>query len=114
MSRTVRGVVALPADAPSATAGVLLVEARDVTLQDAPSVVVAEARLPDLRIEPGGRVPFELEVPDTPAGHTLAMRAHVSMDGTPAVSHGDGLSVTHIPVPATGDVDDLEVPVRIV
>jgi putative lipoprotein len=114
MSRTVRGVVELPADAPDASAGVLLVEARDVTLQDAPSVVVAEARLPDVHIEPGSRVPFELQVPDAPAGHTLAMRVHVSMDGTPAVSHGDGLSVTHIPVPPAGDVDDIEVPVRIV
>lgn len=114
MSRTVRGVVALPADAPAASAGLVLVEARDVSLQDAPSVVVAETRLSDLQIEPGGRVPFELDVPEAPAGHTLAIRAHVSMDGTPAVSHGDGLSVTHIPVPPAGDVDDIEVPVRIV
>jgi uncharacterized lipoprotein YbaY len=112
--RNVRGTIVLPPDAPETSAGLLLVEARDVSLMDAPSVVVAELRETDVEIGPGHRIPFELSLPEAGPGRTLALRAHISLDGTDTVSTGDALSVTHIPLPSTGDVDDLEVPVRIV
>jgi uncharacterized lipoprotein YbaY len=111
--RIVRGTVVLPMDARAGTASVLLVEARDVSLMDAPSVVVAEARL-DVTVEPGGRLPFELSVPDAEAGHTLAARAHLSYDGTAAITPGDAISVTHLAIPPDGDVDGLEVPLRVI
>lgn len=113
--RTVRGEIVLPPDAPEVRSGLVLVEARDVSVMDAPSVVLAEQRLTDVAIRPGQRIPFELSVPEAGAGRTLALRAHISLDGrTDVVSRGDALSVTHIPVQPTGDVDDLEVPVRMV
>ena len=112
--RIVRGTVVLPADAPEGTASLLLVEARDVSLMDAPSVVVAEARLPDVAVQPDGRLPFELEVPDAEAGHTLAARAHLSYDGTAAITPGDAISVTHLAIPPEGDVSGLEVPLRVI
>jgi uncharacterized lipoprotein YbaY len=110
----VRGTIVLPQDAPEGKARLALVEARDVSVMDAPSVVVAERRSADVPIGPGKRIPFELEVPEAGGGRTLALRAHVSVDGTTAVSRGDAISVTHIPLPETGDVDGLEVPVRLV
>ena len=114
MTRRVRGSVLLPPDAPRGRAGALIVEARDTSVMDAPSVVVATTRAEDVVVEPGGRAPFELDVPDTDAGRTLSVRAHVSYDGSPAVATGDVISVTHIPLPPAGDVDDLEVPTRVV
>jgi hypothetical protein len=112
MTRVVRGFVVLPADAPIGRAPWVLIEARDVSEMDVPSVVVGELRLPDQLLEPGARIPFELEVPDVDPSRTLALRAHVSRDGSGIVSRGDLLSVAHIPVPSTGDVDGVELPLR--
>ena len=111
--RTVRGSVVVPADAPEGTAW-LLVEARDVSLMDAPSVVVGVTRASDVPVRPGSHLEFELEVPDTEPGHTLAARAHLSVDGTTAISPGDAISVSHVEIPPAGDVDGLEIPVRVV
>jgi len=112
--RTVRGTILVPPDVPEGRAALVLVEARDVSVMDAPSVVVAEERWTDVPIGPGLRIPFELGVPDTEAGRTLAMRAHISLDGTAAVTRGDVISVTHIPLPESRDVDGLEIPLRVV
>lgn len=112
--RRVRGDVVLPPDCERVTAGLVLVEVRDVSLQDAPSVVVAETHMDELPVGPGTRIPFELSVPDAEPGHTLSIRAHVSIDGEPAISHGDAISTVHLPIPGAGDVDTVEVPVRVV
>jgi putative lipoprotein len=112
--RTVEGSIVLPADIPSTTARSVLVEARDVSVIDAPSTVVAETRLSDVPVAPGERIPFRLDVPDVDPSRTLSVRAHVSLDGTAAISPGDALSVTHIPLPAAGAVNGLDVPVRTV
>jgi uncharacterized lipoprotein YbaY len=112
--RSVSGCVVLPPDAPRSTAVLLLVEVRDVSLMDAPSVVVAETRAGDVAIEPGGQIPFDLAAPDALPGHSLAVRAHLSLDGTAAVSSGDLVSVTHLALPSSGDSDGMEIPVRIV
>ncbi|HEX5826363.1 MAG TPA: YbaY family lipoprotein [Candidatus Limnocylindrales bacterium] len=111
--RTVRGTVLVPAEARPGT-GLMLVEARDVSVMDAPSVVVAEQRVPAARVEPGERLSFELAVPESDPGRSLSLRVHLSYDGTPTVSSGDAISVVHIPIPAAGDVDDLEVSVRVI
>ena len=47
-------------------------------------------------------------------GRMLALRAHVSLDGTDAVSRGDAISTERYPVPEAGDVEGLEVRVRTV
>jgi uncharacterized lipoprotein YbaY len=93
-------------------AGLVLVEARDVSLQDVPSVVVGSTRATGVTLEPGAGIPFELAVPDAEPGHSLALRAHVSLDGTETVTPGDAISTTHVPLPATGDAEGLAVPVR--
>jgi putative lipoprotein len=112
--RTVEGSIVLPADIAATTARSVLVEARDVSVMDAPSTVVAETRMTDVPVGPGERIPFRLDVPEVDPSRTLSVRAHVSLDGTPAITTGDALSVTHIPLPAAGPVDRLDVPLRTV
>ena len=114
MTRLVRGVVVLPADAPVGRAPMVLIEARDVSELDAPSVVVGQLWLSDQALAPGTRIPFELEVPEVDAARTLSLRAHVCRDGSGTVSRGDLISVSHIPAPAIGDVDGVEVPLRVI
>jgi hypothetical protein len=112
--RTVRGVVTLPPDAPPSVARLLLVEARDVSIADAPSLVVGVVRTADVPLGPGRAIPFELEVPEAAPGHTLALRAHASLDGTERVAPGDAISTVSLPLPDTGDVPSIEVPLRTV
>jgi putative lipoprotein len=112
--RTVRGTVRLPADAPAAVAGLLLVEVRDVSVADAPSVVVATWRTTDVAVGPGSVLPFAIETPETEPGRTLALRAHLSLDGKETVARGDAISTSHVEVPSSGDADGVDVPVRVV
>ena len=112
--RTVRGTIVLPPDVPAMTAPQAFVEVRDVSTMDAPSLVVAEHHATDVELEPGGRVPFQLAVPEAEPDGTLAVRAHLSLTGTPTPHQGDLLTVTPITVQPTGDVDDVEVPVELI
>lgn len=104
----------LPAERVPAVARLLLVEVRDVSVADAPSVVVAATREADVPLLPGGGIPFTLEVPDAPPGHTLSLRAHASLDGTERVAPGDAISTVSLPLPPTGDVASIEIPLRFV
>ena len=109
-----RGVVTLPPDLSPSIARLLLVEARDVSVADAPSVVVGSVRAADVPLVPGSAIPFELEVPEAASGHTLALRAHASLDGSERVAPGDSISTVSLPLPDTGDVPSIEVPLRAV
>ena len=110
--RTVRGSVVVPPDAGDWTARLFIVQVRDVSVMDAPSIVIGEMRAADVAVAPGGRLAFELAVPDAEPGHSLSVRAHLSADGTTSVQQGDAISTTHVPIPPAGDVDGIEVPVR--
>jgi uncharacterized lipoprotein YbaY len=112
--RVLRGAVVLPSGATTADRALVLVEVRDVSLMDVPSVVTAEWRRDGVRVGPGARVDFELRVPPAAPGASLSLRAHVSMDGSGVVRSGDGLTTTSVPVPAAGPIPPLEVPVTIV
>lgn len=110
--RTVAGRVLVPATTPDGTARRLVVDVSDVSLADASAVLLASVEMRDVAIGPGARVAFALaEVPDGAPRASLAARAHVDMDGTGRFAAGDLLTTVHVPVPLTGDVDDLEVPV---
>lgn len=111
--RTVRGVLLAPPDAPPGPVGRLLVEVRDVSLADAPSVVVAQWWVAGVELAPGSEVPFALAVPEAEPGRTLALRGHASRDGSPEVAHGDLITTTHVPLTA-GDVEGVILPLRLV
>ncbi len=112
--RKVMGFVMLPLDAPETRAGLALIEVRDVSLLDAPSVVVAEERLEDVRLEPGGAVPFSVETPEVAATQSLSLRVHISIDGSGRVQTGDLLTTRHYPVPTQGAARPMQVLVQVI
>ncbi|WP_142386847.1 hypothetical protein [Mycobacterium hubeiense] len=113
VSRRIRGAVLLPPDAPTTVARVIIA-VRDTSYADAPAAVVASVTLPDTKIGPGGRLPFELAIPETPAAQQLSLECHIDVTGGQAVTAGDLLSTQSIPVPPEGDVDALDIPVTVV
>jgi len=110
--RTVSGDILLPANAPTTKAGQMVVEVRDVSLADAPSVVIAEQQMADVQVRPHGRIPFRLAVPEVAANRSLSVRVHVSMDGSGRVQSGDLLTTASYPVANVGDVESLVVRVN--
>lgn len=112
--RRVRGEVVLPADAPTVAAARAVVEVRDVSYVDAPSTVVADVVLRQVWLRPGERLPFALDVPEVSASHSLALRCHIDQSGDHTVSAGDLISTQSLPVPSVGEVDPLDVPVKVI
>jgi putative lipoprotein len=114
-SRPIDGVVRLPADCPALVAARVLVEVRDVSLADAPSVVLARQQLARVPLQPGGTVPFALDVPEVDPRRRLALRVHVDVAGSGAVSDGDLITTVHVDVPPVGSPRaGLEAPVQVI
>jgi hypothetical protein len=108
--RRIAGSIILPADATEAIAREIAIELRDVTRLDAPSLLVAEHRLRDVRISPRLALLFELNAPESPASHDLNLRVHVDLRGAGSVQPGDFLTTMAVAVPTSGEVRDLRVP----
>lgn len=113
MRGTVTGLVSLPADTPAGTAASVLVEVRDVSRADAPSVVVGAQIQTDVRLAPGARVPFRVDVPDLDPSASYGLRVHIDRSGSGTVESGDLLSMRAIPV-RRGSTDGLEASVSVV
>lgn len=112
--RTVTGNIVLPAGAPSVTAKLVLIEARDVSLADAPSVVVAEQRLTDVPLRPNGQIGFRILVPDVESNRTLSLRVHVSPDGSGHAKSGDLLTTANYPISSTGTPEPQNIQVVVI
>jgi putative lipoprotein len=104
----------LPKDTPETRAGLVLIEVRDVSLMDAPSVVIAEDRLEDVALEPGGAIPFSVETPEVPRSRSLSLRVHISLDGSGRVQEGDLLTTQSYPVPDRGAPPSMQVRVQVI
>ncbi|WP_225823965.1 YbaY family lipoprotein [Streptomyces naphthomycinicus] len=113
MKDTVTGFVHLPSDTPTGTAASLLVEVRDVSRADAPSTVVGAQVQTDVRLTPGGRVPFSVDVPELDPSASYGLRVHVDRSGSGSLESGDLISTRAIPV-RTQSADGLEAPVSVV
>ncbi|MEU6071094.1 MULTISPECIES: YbaY family lipoprotein [Streptomyces] len=113
MSASVRGLVSLPADAPERRAARVLVEVRDVSAADAPSVVVGTQVQTDVPLRPGGRFPFHVEVPDLDPRASYGLRVHIDLEGSGLVESGDLINTQVSPVPVERP-DRLVAPVRAV
>lgn len=109
--RTVSGAILLPPQAAAGAAKLILIEVRDISLADAPSVVVAELRLRDVALGPGRRIPFSLAVPEVEPSRSLALRVHIDRDADGRVSPGDLLTTTIYPIPPRGAPPPLSVAV---
>lgn len=112
--RTIEGSIEVPADAPRQVYGRMLVEVRDVSRADAPSVVVAQKAKDDVAVDPNEPLKFTLEVPDVEPNRTLSLRVHVSRDGTTGVKQGDLLTTASCPIPPRGARSALRVPVKVI
>ncbi|MFF3086892.1 YbaY family lipoprotein [Streptomyces nojiriensis] len=98
MTGTVRGIVALPPDAPSAVAARLLVEVRNVSRADEPSTVVGAQVQTAVPLAPDGRVHFDVQVPALDPAATYGLRIHVDFSGTGTVEPGDLINTQAVPV----------------
>ena len=103
--RPVSGEIVLPTNTPRRKAELVLVQVQDASVQDAPAEVLAETRLENVALEPEGRVPFRLDVPEAAPGRRLLLRVHVDLAGTGRVSSGDLLTTAAHSVPARGPVE---------
>lgn len=113
MTYTVTGFVSLPPDTPAGPAAYILVEVRDVSRADAPSVVVGAQVQRDIELAPGGRVPFSVKVPDLDPTASYGLRVHIDISGTGTLRTGDLISTQAVPVRA-GATEGLEVSVTVV
>lgn len=113
MRGTVTGLVSLPPDTPAGTAASLLVEVRETSRADAPSTVVGAQIQTDVRLSPGGSVPFSVQVPELDPSASYGLRVHIDRSGSGMVEAGDLLSTQAIPV-RTESAEGLEAPVNVV
>lgn len=113
-TRKVRGTVVLPDDVPSTGSAELVVRVEDVSRADAPSVVIGETRLEDVPLEPGGTLPFEVDVAADVVehGHSYAISAHLDLSRSGTVEIGDYVSTQSNPVLTYGYGDEAVVAVR--
>jgi putative lipoprotein len=112
--RTVRGKIILPGNAPKVSADHIIIEVRDISVADAPSKVVAENRLSNVKLEPNEQIDFEIPVPEAEPNHTLSFRVHINLDGSNVTSSGDLLTTAHYPVPSTGTPKPVELSVEVI
>ena len=114
MNRILQGTIVLPADTPTGEYPRIRVEVRDVSVADAPSIVVAATELRDVTVGPGTMLAFELPVPEQDRSRSFSVRVHASRDGSPSTQQGDLVSTASYPVASVGPVAALRIPVRVV
>lgn len=112
--RRLTGQILLPPNAPTRTAAITLIEVRDVSVVDAPSLVVAHQRLNSLKIKPDERINFQFDVLEVAENRSLALRIHISFDGSSQPKSGDLLSVSRYPVPSQGQPEPILVAVVVI
>jgi uncharacterized lipoprotein YbaY len=110
-TRRIQGEIVFPPDAVRRVAARIAVELRDVSMQDQPSVLLAETSLENVPVGPGIRVPFAFEAPSVATERSLSLRVQVDMQANSRSAAGDYLTTTSHPVPADGDATGLVVPV---
>ncbi len=98
----IHGVVVAPPNVPVRTYQRLVVEARDVSLADAPSVVLAASEATQVTLGPNDQAAFSMMLPAVDQRASVSVRAHASMDGSDQVKPGDLLTTTSYPITAAG------------
>ncbi len=114
MAGAITGRVFLPRHLRWTAATQLLVRVSDVSYQDGPAPLVAEAKIASLRPTElaAGSVAFSFELPDPEPGRSYAVRAHLDFSGDGVVSRGDFVSTQRIPV-AAADTGDAPLRIRL-
>ena len=104
--RKIRGEVAFPANATKGVAHRVLIELRDVSLQDQASSVLATTTLTDVAVGPNVRVAFSLAAPRVESNRSLAVRVQVDMQAGQSYAAGDYLSTVTHPVSILASSDE--------
>jgi uncharacterized lipoprotein YbaY len=108
--RRITGTIVFPPDAQAGRAARVLVELRDISLQDVPSSVLASCELKRQAVGPGLELPFEMTAPEADPTHSLAVRVQVDMSATRGARPPRMLLTTAIwPVPPRGEANNLRV-----
>src|SRR3954452_4330590 len=111
--RSIKGHIVVPADAPKRKAGVVSIEVHDISVQDAPSKLVAQSILKNVQLGPNQQVSFHLNVPEASKA-LLAFRVHVDWDGDGSTASGDLLTTQVISVPPQAEPAAIKVPVTMI
>jgi hypothetical protein len=106
-TRKISGEVAFPRNATKGVAHRVVIELRDVSMQDQASAVLATTLLHDVVVGPDTRVSFALTAPLTEPNRSLALRVQVDMQAGQSYAAGDYLSTVSNPVPAVGDANSV-------
>jgi putative lipoprotein len=112
--RRIDGNIILPINAPSINARLVIVELHDVSLLDAPSVVIARQQWINVPIGPSNQMPFSIPAPESNSRQSLSLRAHVNMAGDGVVASGDLITTASHPINSTGDQGQIELPVHLI
>ena len=112
--RTITGKIILPPNVPVVCVEQILIEVRDVSFADAPSITLAQQQLRQVTLQTNGHIPFEITVPDVEPNRVLSLYVHVSLDGSGSVRSGDLLTTRHYEVPNSGPVLPLEIAVVVI
>jgi uncharacterized lipoprotein YbaY len=109
--KTVSGQLTVPEALAVSSSTVAYVDLVDTSLADQPSVLIQRQVIPhvDKAIGPERKLKFEIAIASLDPSRSYEVRAHVSVDGSEAMSTGDSASMQSYPVltfgnPATTDV----------
>jgi uncharacterized lipoprotein YbaY len=108
----IRGQVRFPVGQRPPKAAAVVVTLEDVTMADAPAVVVSRHRQEDVSLPADDVEPLRVDLSyATPleAGHRYNVRVHVDVTGTGTVTAGDFVTVQANPVQPDTDVVSLGV-----
>jgi putative lipoprotein len=110
--RTISGIILLPSLIDSSISKMIIIEIRDTSLADAPSTIVCEKRLTNIRLSHNGKIKFNFVAPEVDFNRTVSLRVHISIDGTGIVKKGDLLTTAFYKIPNSGKVTSLEIKVQ--
>src|SRR5262245_36046387 len=113
-SAVVRCVIVLDQNAPSFGAATLFVRIDDVTLADAPSAPLAQARLDRLAHRQGSasRWAIQLDGAARQPQHRYSIWAHLDIDGDGQIGRGDYITMESYPVLTFGHPAEATVRLR--
>lgn len=112
----VTGRIVLPDSAVPSKSARVIVQIEDVSRADAPSLVIAEQALENVKLSPGHVIPFVVTVPVgvlDPHNH-YSVRTHIDVSGSGTVDRGDFVSTQSHPVLTRGAGNEAVIPVKLV
>jgi putative lipoprotein len=109
----VTGNIILPSNCPEVTAKKIVIEARDTSVADAPSKLISEQQIKNIKLKPGSKIKFQLDVPAEKSSRTYSIRVHIDINGNGRVENGDLLTTAIHPI-MQPEVETMNIPVVVI